>query len=219
MRRMATKSASPQTTTSESPHASLRPMRPGHLWLIGALIGTVVLLGIVGADIRPLLRYERSEVLQGEWWRLLTGHLVHGNSQHLALNVAGTGLVALLFGRDYSAAQWLFILLAGAACIDAGFVFCEPQLVWYVGFSGVLHSAVAAGIVAWWRYENRYLTLAIALLMAFKLGWEQWHGALPLSGDMPVIVDAHLYGSIGGVLAAALLAIKRRRWPLDATSL
>lgn len=179
----------------------------------------MVLLGVVGADIRALLRYERSGVLHGEWWRLLTGHLVHGNSQHLALNLAGTGLVALLFGRDYSAVQWLFILLLGAACIDLGFVFCEPQLVWYVGLSGVLHSAVAAGIVAWWRYENRHLTLAITLLMLFKLGWEQWQGALPLSGDMPVIVDAHLYGSIGGLLAAALLAIKRRHWPPDATSL
>ena len=210
--------ASPQTTTSESLR-SPPPVRRGHLWLIGALIGAVVLLGIVGADIRASLRYERLGVLNGEWWRLLTGHLVHGNFQHLALNVAGTGLVALLFGRDYSAAQWLFILLAGAACIDAGFVFCEPQLVWYVGFSGVLHSAVTAGIIAWWRYENRHLTLAFAALMLCKLGWEQWHGALPLSGDMPVIVNAHLYGSIGGLLAAALLAIKRRHWPPDATSL
>ena len=210
--------ASPQTTTSESLR-SPPPVRRGHLWLIGALIGAVVLLGIVGADIRASLRYERLGVLNGEWWRLLTGHLVHGNFQHLALNVAGTGLVALLFGRDYSAAQWLFILLAGAACIDAGFVFCEPQLVWYVGFSGVLHSAVTAGIIAWWRYENRLLTLLVAALLGAKLFWEQQRGALPFSGDMPVIVDAHLFGAIGGVLAAASIAVWRQRWPRSATSL
>jgi hypothetical protein len=33
---------------------------------------------------------------------------------------------------------------------------------------------------------------------------------LPLSGDMPVVVDAHLYGAIGGALAGALLAMHNR---------
>jgi hypothetical protein len=35
--------------------------------------------------------------------------------------------------------------------------------------------------------------------------WEQWRGALPLSGDLNVIVNAHCYGALGGVLAALLL--------------
>ena len=195
----------------------------GHLGLIGVLISSVVLLEFAGADIRLLLRYERSGVLNGEWWRLLTGHLMHGNLHHLALNVVGTGLVALLFGRDYPARQWLFILFCSASAIDIAFVFCEPQVQWYVGLSGVLHGAIAAGIVAWWRYENRYLTIVAGILLLLKLGWEQGRGALPLSGDMPVIVDAHLYGAAGGVMAVALLAafrsIQRRHWSRGATSL
>jgi rhomboid family GlyGly-CTERM serine protease len=202
--------------TGATGHARLRR---GHVVLIGALISSVVLLAIAGDGVVQSLRYERSAVLGGEWWRLLSGHLVHGNLRHLSLNVAGLGLVALLFGRDYSVPQWLWILFCSATAIDVGFVFYEPQLEWYVGLSGVLHGTIAAGLIAWWRYENRLLTLLVALLLGLKLLWEQHRGALPLSGDMPVIVDAHLYGAIGGALAAASIAIWRQRWPPSATSL
>ena len=32
-----------------------------------------------------------------------------------------------------------------------------------MGLSGVLHGAIAAGLIAWWRYENRALTLSVAI--------------------------------------------------------
>ena len=79
----------------------------------------------------------------------------------------------------------------------------EPQLEWYVGLSGVLHGALAAGAIGWWRHESKPLALALTAVLVGKLAWEQWQGALPLSGDMPVVVDAHLYGAIGGALAGA----------------
>ena len=53
---------------------------------------------------------------------------------------------------------------------------------------------------------RRYLSV----VLVGKLAWEQWQGALPLSGDMPVVVDAHLYGAIGGALAGAWLAVHNR---------
>lgn len=184
----------------------------GHLWLIGALIFAVVLLAFAGDDARQVLRYERSAILRGQLWRLLTGHLVHGNTWHLVLNLAGMGLVALLFGRDYTPRQWLGILLVAVATIDAAFVFYEPQLQWYVGLSGVLHGAIAAGLIAWWRYENRYLTILVAVFLLAKIAWEQTRGAMPFSGDMPVIVDAHLFGAIGGASGAWVVAASRWRW-------
>jgi rhomboid family GlyGly-CTERM serine protease len=175
----------------------------GTLWVFGVLGGLAVLLAAGGEGARLALRYERGAIFQGEYWRLLTGHMVHGSSAHLLLNMVGMGLVVGLFPRHYSWRQWLLILLASAAAIDAGFVFYEPQLQWYVGLSGVLHGALAAGAIAWWRQESRPLALALTLVLAAKLAWEQWHGALPFSGDMPVVVDAHLYGALGGALAGA----------------
>jgi len=50
--------------------------------------------------------------------------------------------------------------------------------------------------------------------------WEQREGALPLSGSLNVIVNAHLYGAAGGLIAAAMLQIKypaRRKLPQNQT--
>lgn len=188
-------------------------------WLVGLLAATLVLLWLAGESGRELLRYERAAVLRGQYWRLLTGHLVHGSGQHLLLNAVGLGLIGALFPREYSLRAWLLILASSVVVIDLGFVFLEPQLQWYVGLSGVLHGALAAGAIGWWRHESKALALALTAVLVGKLAWEQWQGALPLSGDLPVVVDAHLYGAIGGALAGSLLWLRSRRWPRARPSL
>lgn len=179
-------------------------------WLVGLLAAVLVLLWLTGDAGRELLRYERAAVLQGQYWRLLTGHLVHYSGQHLLLNAVGLGLIAALFPREYPVRGWLLILASSVVTIDLGFVWLEPQVDWYVGLSGVLHGALAAGALGWWRHESKPLALGLTAVLLGKLAWEQWHGALPLSGDMPVVVDAHLYGALGGALAGAWLALHNR---------
>ena len=182
------------------------------VWLLGLTAALLVLFALSGEGGRALLRYERSAVMAGEWWRLASGHFVHGSHQHLLLNMAGLGVIGALFPRDYSAAAWLFVALSSLIAIDVGFVLWEPQLEWYVGFSGVLHGALAAGTVAWWRHEKPLLALILTVVLVGKLAWEQTLGALPLSGDLPVVVDAHLYGACGGWCAATLVWVRQRYW-------
>lgn len=182
------------------------------IWLVGLTAGVSVLLALGGEAVRLALRYERDGVLAGEWWRLLTGHFVHGGRAHLLLNMAGLGLIAGLFPRDYTMRQWLIVGCASIAAIDLGFVLFEPQLTWYVGLSGLLHGVLAAGAVSWWRHESKLLAGSLTAVLIGKLSWEQWRGALPLSGDMNVIVDAHLYGALGGMLAALGICLYLQRW-------
>lgn len=184
---------------------------PPALWLLGLVLLALVLLSLLGESGQLALRYQRDAVLQGEYWRLVTGHLVHGSLQHLILNTAGLGLIAALFPHDYSWRAWLLVALFSVLAIDVGFVFYEPQLLWYVGLSGVLHGALAAGAIAWWRHESRLLALVLSAIFVGKLAWEQWHGALPLSGSLPVVVDAHLYGALGGALAGFILWLQAHR--------
>lgn len=188
-------------------------------WLFGLALALLVLLGVGGDSLTEALRYERDAVLAGEWWRLLTAHLVHGSMRHLLLNVAGLALIAALFPRDYSALAWLGVALASMAAINLGFVFYEPQLEWYVGFSGVLHGALAAGAVSWFRRESRPMALALAVILVGKLLWEQTQGAMPLAGDLPVVVDAHLYGALGGAAAGLGLWAHAQGWLVRRRSL
>jgi rhomboid family GlyGly-CTERM serine protease len=180
-------------------------------WLLGLVLSGLVLLSLLGESGRQLLRYEREAVLQGEYWRLITGHLVHGTAQHLMLNVAGLILVAALFQDDYSWRAYLLIALFSLVAIDIDFVFYEPQLAWYVGLSGVLHGILAGGAVAWWRHESKQLALALSAILLGKLAWEYWHGALPLGSGLAVVVEAHRYGALGGALAGFILWVQAHR--------
>jgi rhomboid family GlyGly-CTERM serine protease len=181
------------------------------LCICAGLIGIQLLAG------RSQLAYGRAPLAQGELWRLLTAHLVHLDLSHAVLNSLGLvlshavlnslGLVLMwaLFVRDYSPRQWLFILAGVVAAIDAGLWFRSSTVAWYVGSSGALHGVMAAGTCA--RIVRREADgWLLAVILAVKLAYEQSAGALPFSGSEPVVVDAHLYGVVGGLAAA--LAMK-----------
>lgn len=164
------------------------------------------------------LRFERSAIADGELWRLITGHWVHLGWSHFLLNVVTLGIL-WGFARDLVRPFW-WVLLWGGLCVSGGLWVWTPGLDGYVGLSGALHTLfVVGGLQLLARGEYR-LGVVLGLAIAFKLGHEQMHGALPsseyLSGG-PVIVDAHLYGAIGGLvwalLAGACSVFRARRGP------
>ncbi len=181
-------------------------MLPGALALLAAAFTA---LGDAG---RVALRFERSAIATGEAWRLLSGHLAHLGTQHLVLNIAGLLLVWYLVGKRYTRAEWLVVALTAAAGVDLGLWFLEPGLQWYVGLSGLLHGLLAAGLIAG-RAQQRTESVMIGSVLAGKLLYESLIGPLPGSADAaggPVVVSAHLYGTLGGAFAAIL--IRAWRW-------
>lgn len=173
-------------------------------WALLAACTLLILVTLTGEAGRELLRYDRAAFGHGELWRLVTAHLVHLDLHHALLNCLGLLLMWALFARDYTPRQWLIILLGSMAVIDAGFAVWDSTLRWYVGSSGALHGAMAAGTLAHLRRRERDGWL-LAAFLAGKIVWEQGVGALPLSGSDPVVVDAHLFGAAGGLAAAAFL--------------
>ena len=176
---------------------------PGLVGLI-ALILVVLGLAAMGEPARAALRYERSGLADGDWWRLIGAHLVHLGWRHALLDLTGVALAGWLFGRLYGPLRWLWIVMLSAAAVDAGLWWLTPGLEWYVGLSGVLHGVVIAAGVALARMGERGGWLLLAAI-ALKLGVEQWLGPLWLTAATaggPVVVDAHLYGACGGLLAA-----------------
>src|SRR6201997_3834265 len=140
-----------------------------------ALLGAALLLllpTVAGDGGRAWLRYERGALAAGQWWRLLSAHLVHLDLRHALLNVAGLVLVWALFARDYSPRAWLAIVLGGIAAIDAGLWLRDWTGACYVVSAGVLQAAMAAGTLAHIRRGERDGWLLAALLAA-KLMYEQ----------------------------------------------
>ena len=182
-------------------------------WLLPiVIVGIAAVLAFGGESAREWLRFDRSAIGDGDYWRLVSGHLVHLGWSHLALNAAGLVLVWFLVGSSLAPRDWAVVILLSIAAIDLGFWLLNPELGWYVGLSGLLHGMLAAGLAVSCRQPN-VETVALAVILAAKLVFEQVSGPLPgseTSSGGPVIVDAHLYGAIGGICGAMAALIRVR---------
>jgi rhomboid family GlyGly-CTERM serine protease len=176
-----------------------------------ALCILLLLPELAGEWARAGLSYQRAGLAGGEWWRLITAHLVHLDLEHALLNTLGLVLMWSLFARDYRPREWVIIVLVVMAGIDAGLWLRDTNVAWYVGASGALHGIMAAGTLAHVRRGDMDGWI-LAIFVVVKLGYEQFSGALPFneSGE-PVVVNAHLYGALSGLAAAFALRPRRER--------
>lgn len=169
----------------------------------------VTLIMAFGSPLSDWLRFDRNAILNGEIWRIVTGHLAHLGWSHWLMNVSGLWLIWLIVGRLLGTRAWLAIILISATGISSGLLLFHPELFWYVGLSGVLHTLIISGCLADLRNKRTDTKLLLVIIIA-KLIWEQVAGPLPGSEESAggnVIVDAHLYGAIlGGLLVLPFLA-------------
>jgi len=184
---------------------------PATAWLFPLVYVAISAIIMMSGEFgREALRYDRVWIGQGESWRLISGHFAHLGWSHLALNSAGLLLVWFLVGGAYSLRVWIAITGVTFATMDIGFWFLNPELYWYVGMSGLLHGLLVAGIVTRLCKIDAE-TAILLLLLVGKITWEQFSGPVPGSESTsggPVIVDAHLYGALGGALGAILARIR-----------
>lgn len=155
----------------------------------------------------PALDWQRFAIAHGAVWRLLTGHLVHLNWTHLALNGSGLLLLAWVFRDEVSPGQAGLAALVLAVLVGVGLYLGDPSILRYAGFSGVLHGLLYAALVLTWRRTPWVNTVALLVLLGRLYAEQQssydtlylqaWIGA-------PVAVDAHLYGALGGVILGGI---------------
>lgn len=174
--------------------------------IVSVLCALLYVAGLFTPSVDTLLAYRRSDISDDQWWRLITGNLLHTNHWHLLMNLAGLWVVLFLHHFHYQlrGLTVLFILL----CLfeGIGLYLGYPQLLGYVGLSGMLHGLFTFGAVQDIRRKMRsgYL-LMIGVIV--KVGHEQFYGA---SDDVTAMIgarvatEAHLVGLICGLVCALL---------------
>ena len=187
--------------------------KSGSLLATALVSGLILVLEAFGDGGRELLAWSRSGILDGEVWRLVSGHFVHLGIGHTIFNVVGLWLVWFLVAHAYTMGLWALVLGVSIVGTGLGFWFLSPGLEWYVGLSGVLHGLIAAGVIPGLAARNLESRLLAGILLA-KIGHEQVVGPIPgseMSSGGTVIVDAHLYGVISGIAIGLVLYIRVRR--------
>lgn len=169
------------------------------------------------SGLQEALRFSRPDIEAGQWWRLLTGNLVHLGYPHLFLNLAGLAVITALLAPAMRAWQWILTGVFSMTGVGVGLWVFDLQLQWYVGLSGVLYGLLLGGAIAEFRHQ-RLIAMILASYTIGKIVWEQLYGAVESSEKIAggnVIVNAHLYGMVSGGLAVIVLlglgALFRRR--------
>ena len=144
-------------------------------------------------------RFDRRATLDGEWWRMLSGHFMHWDAGHWIANLLAAAAIWHYANGAVRPATWLAGALASALATSFGLLLFSPGIQHYGGLSGALHGMLACAALARWRGEP--LAALVLAALAAKIAWEQWQGPLFSSWiSVPVAVDAHLYGVVGGGL-------------------
>ena len=172
------------------------------LVLSGICIGLYVLFG----GTPESLVYERVEILNGEWWRLVTGHLVHLDLQHLGTNVGALLALGFLYETsDIGGPVRLVVGIFGLSTllISATLLLGFPATAYYCGLSAVLNGLYVATTLGMWRETGHKLWLAAFGLDLAKIGWEAAIGPVFSSSlAWPPHIGAHVAGVIAGCIFA-----------------
>lgn len=182
--------------------------------ILPAIIAAICIsIALAGEPVAEALRYDANAIHNGEIWRLVTAHFVHLGWSHLWLNMGGLLLVFVFFAQCISIRYWLLCLALSSLGISLLIYFFNPEIIWYVGLSGVLHALFVLGGIADIQYR-KWEGIGFTLLILAKVSYEQIAGPLPGSEETaggPVLVDAHFYGAIIGLLLSVpLMMIKNR---------
>lgn len=156
----------------------------------------------------PNFRYQHDWLKSGEFWRLLTAHWVHINWIHFFLNAAGLLLCVMITAPQWSIKRWIVYQLILALGISLMFSLFNPELDWYVGYSGTLYGVYLLAAVDLYR-RDKMIAVLLSAVIVIKIAIEQSGEINLTTSDIigsPVIVDAHFYG----VLMAISIALTNR---------
>lgn len=159
----------------------------------------------------PAWVFDRSAIADGEWWRLISGHLVHSDAQHLLWDVSALVVIGWMLER-HRPAIFGSGFLAGLLAVDAWLWLGMPELERYCGLSGVLHAVLLLLLAALWRTTPKSLVITMGFLIVGKVVLESWtHQALLTDTAWPSVPSAHLAGLCAGLAVFLLDNAKERR--------
>jgi rhomboid family GlyGly-CTERM serine protease len=184
-------------------------------------IVTLIVIGLsVLVQLLPATRflvYDRTAILAGEWWRVVTGHWVHFSTQHFLYDTAAFGIASwMIESRGCKSFAWLCVL--AALSISGSMLLFEPRLQICGGLSGLATAALVFLALnslsergAW-----RWLCATALLVCAAKLSMEVTTGKSVLlqgTASYSLVPCNHIAGALTAVAVFAWTRLTSRSQP------
>lgn len=177
-----------------------------------AVVGFSVLVFLL-PGFQRLFVYDRSGILSGEFWRLITCHWVHFSAAHFIYDTAAFGIAGWMIERSgYRNFGWLCSLAAITTSVVT--FLCAPHLQICGGLSGLamaavvflaLHGLEEGGAWCW-------ICAATLALSAAKMATELITGRFVFLRATPMLIPVPTNHVAGALTAVAVYAWSQIRW-------
>ena len=169
-------------------------------WLTALGVAVAILMWLGWGPAPAALVYDRSAIAEGEWWRLITGHLVHSDGAHALWDISALAIIGSMM-ESQGRRRMLLAATTGMLTVNLCLWFGLPALSRYCGLSGVLHGLFVVALADLLRTSRHPLCLLVALGLGIKLLLETSSGqSLVVATAWPSVPLTHLAGAMGGVL-------------------
>jgi len=169
----------------------------------GAFVSSKELIeaGTAGATLIDAGALVRTEVVAGEWWRMVTATFLHGGVSHLIGNMIVLYIVGMGCEHAFGASRMALVYFGSGLAGSTLSLIASPGP--SVGASGAVFGVVAAVVVTLYRHQQHFYIRdkRIGVVLAAWAAWQL------LTGFLTPFVDnfAHLGGMLGGAAAALVL--------------
>lgn len=163
-----------------------------------SLLTILVALHLLIPDKTPLY-FSATAIFQGETWRLVSGHFMHADLQHLLWNCLGLAVLGTLL--EYRS-RGVLIASLGVGILSVSALLLTPysQLVYYCGLSGVLNTLLLVALWLEWSLTRSWLIILIACGSIAKVLVEVSQGVSIMTHiSWPPYAWSHVAGLIGGL--------------------
>jgi rhomboid family GlyGly-CTERM serine protease len=189
-----------KTSNNHNIELNGHPIHRSAPWLTLTMSALALLLYLGAGPAAPALIFDRVAVTHGQWWRLVTGHLIHCDLSHLGWDVAGLLILGWLFEDRFSRARFLTVMASGMLAVNAWLWWGQAPLR-YCGLSGLLNTLLAAGLIQQWRNSRSGLAVAVGFAASLKIALECLHDqALFTATAWPSVPQAHAAGLWAGIV-------------------
>ena len=162
------------------------------------LVTTLIGLHLMVADKTPLY-FSAVDIREGEVWRIVSGHFMHADLQHLLWNCLGLAVLGSLL--EYRSRQ-LLLAASGTGILFVSVLLLTPlsQLDYYCGLSGVLNTLLLVALWAQWKLTRSGWIIILACGSIAKVLFEVSQGiSIVTHISWPPYAWSHVAGLLGGL--------------------
>lgn len=162
------------------------------------LVTTLIGLHWLVAD-KTQLYFSAAHILDGEVWRIVSGHFMHADLQHLLWNCLGLAVLGWLLENR---SKRLLLAAAGTGILFVSALLLTPyaQLDYYCGLSGVLNTLLLVALWLQWNLTRSWWIIILTCGSIAKVLFEVSQGiSIVTHISWPPYAWSHLADLSGGL--------------------